>query len=87
MVTPEPSFQKKTLSKKKSRILLTSLILFTVFLAYLSAIGIRAAGENPKFQEAMEILEQNADSPLPLQPGLIDSSKTSITSEDSLKGD
>lgn len=59
MSTSKSSSQRKTLSQKNSRILLTAFFLSTVFLGYLGAMGIQAASENEAFIQAMEEMRQN----------------------------
>ena len=63
MAASDPSFQRKPLSRKNSRILLTLLFVCTLLLAFLSALGIKAAGENEEFQRAMEELNTSTMPP------------------------
>ena len=78
MNTSKPSYQRKTLSQKNSRILLTTFFLFTVLLGYLSALGIKSASENEEFRNAMEELQQNSN------PAFIDSTNIEAPEQDSI---
>ena len=85
MAPSESPKQRRPLSKRNSRILLSSLIVLTIFLAYLAALGIKAAGENEKFQEAMEIMQQDANPETPIDQIFLDSTSVQPAKEDSLK--
>ena len=85
MDSSESTYKRRYLSRKNSRILLTFLILCTVFLSYLAALGIKAAGENEEFQEAMEIMQRDANPEAPIDQIFIDSTSVHSSNEDSLR--
>lgn len=78
MSASNSSSQRKYLSQKNSRILLTAFFLCTIFLGYLAALSIKAASENEEFQQAMEEFQRNSS------PVLADSVSVDTPELDSL---